>query len=311
MKKFYTVKEAAKILGFSTNTVYTHLEEGSLTGKRVGGRGRFKIPYSELAPYLETPNEENVGRNESSIASGAVMLQRVGIGWTVAGILFGVIVGYSALNFSMPKPITDIASATFDYSGRTSSEAGNMVETQVPKIGGSVKALAISVTSGFGFKNRNLSQNPQEVKTSPANQVMVEVPHSASINIRDEATSSAKILAKLSSNKVAEKIGEEGDWTKIAITNYPEGWVSNKFIETSFSPEAVLGASSDIQGNKVTINETGTGWLNLRNAPGGGIIGKVSSGETYTVLDGSDGWYFIEIPGSTNGWISSQYATLQ
>lgn len=297
MKKFYSVKEAAKILGFSTNTVYTHLEEGSLKGKRVGGRGRFKIPYSELAPYLETTNEE---KETASASPGAVMPQRVGIGWTAFGVIFGAVVGYYAFNFSMPKLVTDIASATFDYSGRTSLRAGN-----------SVKALALSFTSRFQFKNKNLAESAPAQTSAPVNQIMVKVPAALSINIREEATTSAKIVAKLSSTKVAEKIAEEGDWTKIAIANYPAGWVSNKYIETSFGPEAVLGASSDIQGKKATINETDTGWLNIRNAPGGSVIGKANAGEIYTVLDGSDGWYFIEIPGGTNGWISSQYATLQ
>lgn len=49
MKRFYTVKEASEILGFST--VYKYLKEGKLKGKRIG-RGRFKIPYEELEPYL-------------------------------------------------------------------------------------------------------------------------------------------------------------------------------------------------------------------------------------------------------------------
>ena len=53
MKRFYTVKEASEILGFSTNTVYKYLDEGKLKGVRIG-QGRFKIPKDELAPYLST-----------------------------------------------------------------------------------------------------------------------------------------------------------------------------------------------------------------------------------------------------------------
>jgi len=58
MKRFYTVKEAAKILGFSTNTVYKYLDEGKLIGKRIG-QGRFKIPYPQLEPYLG--EQEKIG----------------------------------------------------------------------------------------------------------------------------------------------------------------------------------------------------------------------------------------------------------
>lgn len=123
MKKFYSVKEAAKILGFSTNTVYTHLEEGSLTGKRVGGRGRFKIPYSELAPYLDASNEE---KDIAYRAPSMAVSQKIGIGWTALGVVFGAAIGYSAFNFSMPRLVTDIATATLSYSGRSSTRLGRL-----------------------------------------------------------------------------------------------------------------------------------------------------------------------------------------
>lgn len=308
MKKFYSVKEAANILGFSTNTIYTHLEEGSLKGKRVGGRGRFKIPYSELAPYLGTPNEE---KQTVFSSPEAVMPQRVGIGWTVLGIAFGVAVGYYAFNFSMPKLVTDIALAAFDYSGRTSFTAGNIVETQVPRIEDGVKVLALSFTSRFHPGNTNIAQTVPEATPAPLNQITVKVPGKIAVNIREEATTSAKIIAKLPSTAVASKIGEANGWTKIAVADYPAGWVSNQFIAASVNPEvAVLGAA-DVQGKKATINGSLTASLKVRDAPGGNVIGKVNPGETYTVLDKSGDWYLIEIPEATNGWISAQYATLQ
>lgn len=51
MKKYYTVKEAAKIIGVSTNTIYKYLQEGTLPAKRIGA-GRFKIFQSSLLPYM-------------------------------------------------------------------------------------------------------------------------------------------------------------------------------------------------------------------------------------------------------------------
>ncbi len=53
MRKHYSVKDAAKALGISTNTLYKYLNEGKLKGKRIG-RGRFKIPHSELFPYVSS-----------------------------------------------------------------------------------------------------------------------------------------------------------------------------------------------------------------------------------------------------------------
>jgi excisionase family DNA binding protein len=51
LKRYYTVKEAANILGVSTNTIYKYLDEGDLRAKRIG-KGRFKVLASSLTPYF-------------------------------------------------------------------------------------------------------------------------------------------------------------------------------------------------------------------------------------------------------------------
>ncbi|MFZ2024698.1 MAG: DNA-binding protein [Microgenomates group bacterium] len=47
MPKTYSVKEAAAILGFSTNTIYSFLNAKKLKGLRIG-KGKFRIPQSEI-----------------------------------------------------------------------------------------------------------------------------------------------------------------------------------------------------------------------------------------------------------------------
>ncbi len=54
MKRNYSVKEAANLLGVSMNTMYSYLEEGKITATRIG-HGRFKIPHAALAPHI-SPN---------------------------------------------------------------------------------------------------------------------------------------------------------------------------------------------------------------------------------------------------------------
>jgi excisionase family DNA binding protein len=51
--KTYTVKEVADILEYSTNSIYTFLKEKRIKGVRVG-KGRFRIPQSELDRLLAT-----------------------------------------------------------------------------------------------------------------------------------------------------------------------------------------------------------------------------------------------------------------
>ena len=50
--RIYTVKEVAKLLGFSTNTIYKYLDEGKIKSTRLGKEGRFRIPQKEVAKLL-------------------------------------------------------------------------------------------------------------------------------------------------------------------------------------------------------------------------------------------------------------------
>lgn len=53
MERGFTVKEAAKLLGYSTNSVYGFLKDGLIKSVRIG-KGKFKIPQSEIDKFLTT-----------------------------------------------------------------------------------------------------------------------------------------------------------------------------------------------------------------------------------------------------------------
>lgn len=62
--KLYTVKEAAKIIGVSTNTLYKYLDDGKIHAARGSAiQGRFRIPESALEEFLgvtlSTPEMES------------------------------------------------------------------------------------------------------------------------------------------------------------------------------------------------------------------------------------------------------------
>jgi hypothetical protein len=62
-------------------------------------------------------------------------------------------------------------------------------------------------------------------------------------------------------------------------------------------------------GQLATIKNTSTGWLRVRQAPGGAEVGKVYPGESYVVLDTSAGWLQILLEDGT-GWVSGTYTTI-
>lgn len=64
MPTTYTVKDVAKILGFSTNSIYAFLKAGRIQGVRMG-KGRFRIPAEELARVMHlSKNPQHIAVTE-------------------------------------------------------------------------------------------------------------------------------------------------------------------------------------------------------------------------------------------------------
>ena len=61
---------------------------------------------------------------------------------------------------------------------------------------------------------------------------------------------------------------------------------------------------------KITIKDTPTGWLRVREEPtlNASESGKVNPGESFDLIDEQDGCYKIKIDGK-KGWVSSQYSS--
>jgi hypothetical protein len=64
---------------------------------------------------------------------------------------------------------------------------------------------------------------------------------------------------------------------------------------------------------KILILDTPTGFLRVRadSSLGAAEVGRVNPGETYDLLNETTGWYQIQLPNKTKGWVSSQYAKKQ
>lgn len=65
--------------------------------------------------------------------------------------------------------------------------------------------------------------------------------------------------------------------------------------------------------NAVTIKDTETGYLNVResSSTSAAIITKINPGESYTLLEETDqgNWYKIQVDDDTAGWVAARYAT--
>ena len=89
---------------------------------------------------------------------------------------------------------------------------------------------------------------------------------------------------------------------KLAID---ESATPTKVLENKQATDSAKSAKT-----KITIKDTPTGWLRVREEPtlNASESGKVNPGETFELLDEQDGWYKINFDGK-DGWVSSTYSS--
>ena len=85
----------------------------------------------------------------------------------------------------------------------------------------------------------------------------------------------------------------------------------DQLIEAKTNEEELGEAIGELGGeNRILINDTETGWLNVRAGPGTSfeVLIKVNPGEIYPLIGEDGNWYNIDIDG-IDGWIAALYAT--
>jgi hypothetical protein len=83
--------------------------------------------------------------------------------------------------------------------------------------------------------------------------------------------------------------------------------IKNEVPSNVASPSAIPAAS------KVLILSTPTGYLRVRSQPSttASQVGTVSPGNVLNLVSQADGWYEIELPNGSQGWVSSDFAKKQ
>jgi cell wall-associated NlpC family hydrolase len=149
-------------------------------------------------------------------------------------------------------------------------------------ISSAVLVLVLSLCTGFTFADGNKNG------TVTGNRV----------NIREEASTEAKVLTTLEKGSKVTVLSESEDWTKVKYEG-AVGWVFSDFLdvkEVIKKPVATSGI--------VTV-ET----LNVRSKADldAGVVTKLKEGDKISILLKSDDWYKIKSSDGETGWVYAEY----
>lgn len=124
------------------------------------------------------------------------------------------------------------------------------------------------------------------------------------LNVREAATTDAKLVGKMPNNAGCEILGVEGEWTKIK-SGEVEGYVKSEYL---LSGDAAIIRAEEV---KQTIAKVTASTLYVREQPNTdcSIITMMPNGEEVEVIEVLDGWIKVNVD-SDEGYVSSDYVEI-
>lgn len=151
----------------------------------------------------------------------------------------------------------------------------------------------------------NVSENEAPiVKSEYENIAIAQV--SNYVNLRSTPGEEGEILGKLYNNSAATIIATEGDWYKIK-SGTVDGYVKAEFVVSGAAAEEL---AKEVGHRTATVN---TETLKVRNDAGldATVQTLIPIGESYDVVEESDGWVKIAVDTDIEGYVSADYVDIK
>ncbi|MFJ5715493.1 SH3 domain-containing protein [Neobacillus sp. NPDC093127] len=139
----------------------------------------------------------------------------------------------------------------------------------------------------------------------PAKTVSSGVVNGDTLNVRKEPSSSSTLVGKLTKGTTVTIYSKQNNWLEVGFSTL-RGWVSAEFIDTSASSPAKDSAKKESSGMNGTVTASS---LSVRQGASldSSIIGMVSLGQSFTILEEYNNWAKIEFKSGSFGWVAGWY----
>lgn len=128
--------------------------------------------------------------------------------------------------------------------------------------------------------------------------------NTSKVYMRDEASTTGKVISELPADAHGDVISTEENWTKVSY-NGETGYIFSEYIITGASAEEMIKLSKN---PKIIINKS----CNVRREPdtNSPVIGHAAAGTIYNYIEASSDalWYAIIMPDGSTCYISTEYA---
>lgn len=165
----------------------------------------------------------------------------------------------------------------------------------------------LKISAGFGdgwvareyldFKDKTNNNSEQENNNKSIGTGTV----TETLNIRSEPSTTGIVIGKLAKGVSVSIYSKENNWLEIKYSNQ-SAWVSADFVQMGTQNQQ----STESDG---TIGTVTASTLSVRNnsSLNSEIIGSVSKGQQFTILDEKNNWFKIEYKPGKMGWAAGWY----
>lgn len=172
-------------------------------------------------------------------------------------------------------------------------EDGNWYEVKASFGKGWISKDYVQISSDQATTNDSPSNNPS------SGQITTD-----SLNVRTSPSLQSNVIGKLNKGNVVQIHSEQNGWTKITYSNQ-FAWISSEYVkkEQNKSEKKQANNLAGVNG-KITATI-----LNVRETSSldGKIIGKVSKGDTFKIIEEKNDMLKIELKPGTYGWVAGWY----
>ncbi|CAM3936571.1 SH3 domain-containing protein [Mesobacillus thioparans] len=126
-----------------------------------------------------------------------------------------------------------------------------------------------------------------------------------SLNVREKPSLNASKVGQLNNGAVVPVHSQSNGWAEITYAG-KKAWVSSDYLKISGTP--ATGSASPAPADQFTGTVTASN-LNVRdqNTLNGSVIGSVSKGQTFKILEEKNNWVKIEYQSGKTGWAAGWF----
>lgn len=150
---------------------------------------------------------------------------------------------------------------------------------------------------------KETSSNNTGTKTNSETKNNTGIVNGDTLNIRSGPSAYSPVIGKLTTGTSVTIFAKQNNWLEVGFSNL-RGWVSSEFIDSQSTNVSLVPSQKSRFTGTVTANS-----LSVRSSASlnSDLIGSVTMGQSFTILEENNSWAKIEYKSGSFGWVAGWF----